>query len=443
MDSMLRYHMAVVTPDKRLKRAIKRVTAATASNATFVKELAEVPEDPPVDMAILDARESTPTEKQLEQLSENVSIAYILDEENLISTVDMLTDSRVSSLLCHNDTFDDDEFIASVTKALRGDVFGLQKYFPWGVTTYSMVISSYQEKTEAISIIYDYAREAGLRGPVRDRIQLVSDELMMNALYHAPVDEDGQEMFRHVSRKDLAKLAKVPAIEVQYGCSGRYFGLSIRDSGGSLTREKTLQYLMRAKNATAQIETKETGAGLGLISVLRSVSKLIFNLEPGHSTEVIALFDMNLFGQGKVGAHSLGIFLANNNEQEHESNDDLDAVGSSAARTPVPVSRWATVALMLALIAVALGVSSVLRDSRSSDETAQVAPRTISVTPTPADAAIRLNGVPLQAGEPVPIPARADTYDVSVTKTGYRPWTKKLTSTDVQGAVQLFVHLQR
>lgn len=440
METMLRYHMAVVTPDKGLKRAIKRVTTATASTAQFSKDLASLSTDEHINFAIVDARTKQPTKKDMSVVPEDAAIAYILEEDNLIQIVDMLADKRVSSLLCHDDAFDDDEFIASATKALRRDIFGLQKYFPWGVTTYSMVLRNYEEKTRAIEIIMDYARQAGLRGPVRDRIQLVSDELMMNALYHAPVNDKGEEKYAEVSRKELTKM-EVDPVEVHYGCSGRYFGLSIRDLGGSLTREKALQYLMRAKNATSQIETKTTGAGLGLISVLRSVSKLIFNLDPGHATEVIALFDMNLFAKGKVGARSLHVFLAEEQksgtleEVEHQSEEAL------AGRRGNP---WPFIALLLGLVAVALGLAYATRTSdKPVSAVAQSVPAQVTVTPIPTDASITINGTAVQPSTEFPLPDGAENIEIVVSKPGFRTWTRQLKRSDVHGTVQLHVALDR
>lgn len=440
METMLRYHMAVVTPDKRLKRAIKRVTTATASTATFAPDFAQLATDERVDMAIVDARSQRPANKELSVVPNDASIAYILDEENLIQIVDMLADERVSSLLCHDDAFDDDEFIASATKALRRDIFGLQKYFPWGVTTYSMVIHNYEQKTRAIEIIMDYARQAGLRGPVRDRVQLVSDELMMNGLYHAPVDEDGNELYRNVSRKELTKLEQVSPIEVHYGCSGRYFGLSVRDGGGSLTREKALEYLIRAKNATAQIETKAAGAGLGLISVLRSVSKLIFNLDPGHSTEVIALFDMNQFARGKVGARSLHVFMADEDSPQELFDEGAEAVIDGGSES----NPWPLIALLLGLLAVAMGITYFLSDQRKTPAAAQVSEAdSVIIIPTPADALITVGGSPHESGVEIPIPEGVDSLEVVVSKPGYQTWKRRVTRSRGPGVTRLHVELAR
>ncbi len=355
---MLRYHMAVVTRDNALKREVKRVTTATGSTATFVRESKEIEtgEDAkPLHLAIFDARKNNPDKTFLNKVPKDGRIMYVLDGESLIDKVTLFKDNRCTSLLCHDARFDEDEFISSATKALRGDVFGLQKYFPWGVTTFSMVVKNSKEKGKAIEIMMRYAQLAGVRGPVRDRIQLVCDELMMNALYHAPTDEDGKEKYRDKSPKELAQMDHVNTIQVQYGCSGRYFGVSVRDGGGSLTRKRTLEYLTRAKSGH-HIEDKTTGAGLGLVSVLNSVSKLVFNLQPEYSTEVIGLFDMELFAKGKVGARSLHIFEAAETESAEEEDDYEDDDYGSSGQAKV----WAFAAF-LAGVVVAMGVAFAMK----------------------------------------------------------------------------------
>lgn len=355
---MLRHHMTVLTKDNRLKREVQRITAATASTADF-GDLTVLDSGKRPDVVIVDARtEPVPTTLK-SRAPDGCPIIFIVDEEKMIENLPQFADARVCSIMGYGARFDDDEFIASATKALRGNVFGLNKYFPWGVTTYSLVVRNYQQKNQAIDVLMRYATLAGIRGQVRDRIQTVADELMMNALYHAPVDKDGNEKYAGIPIKELAQLAEVSPIEVQYGSSGRYFGVSVRDGGGSLSRQRAMQYLGRAKGGTADIETKVGGAGLGLLSVLRSVSKLVFNLDPGQSTEVIGLFDMELFAKGKVGARSVHVFTARGTPEVDVAADDDDTQVSKGARNDnaeVPSVRpgrsgmWILAAILLSVV---------------------------------------------------------------------------------------------
>lgn len=458
-DQMLRYHLTVVTNDKRLRRDIKRVTAATNSTAEFLEEAAKLESVEKPDLVIFDAREQAPPSKSLAAVPRSAAISYIVQGDSLFERISLLRDERVESILAHDDRLDDDEFIASATKTLGHDLFGLHKYFPWGTTTFSMRVNNYEEKTEAISIIMQYAEAAGMRGPVRERIQLACDELMMNALYHAPVDEQGRERYRDKSRKELTKLSDVSPTQVQYGCSGRYFGVSVRDAFGSLNRSKILDYLTRiSQGVSATIETKTTGAGLGIISVAQSVSKLIYNIIPGVSTEVIALFDTDLMSRGKVGARSVHLFITTSSTAAASDNDGVKAIvdgpkalsnGARAADDDVgnvgrdralPAPRtasslpWLVVAVLLS-VATAMGIAYLFtRHAPAPDAT------TLAIVTEPADATIRVNGAPIDSEEEVPLP-EANAYELSVEKEGHRTWRKTFSYDEMRGNLRLYVHL--
>ncbi len=444
---MLRYHMMVVTPDKALRRSVKRLTTATGASAQFVDTEQEISPAKTIDLAIFDARSRDPSQEFANRLFPHTRILYILDERNLAQRIHLFSNPQATSLLCHGKQFDDDEFISSATKALRGDVFGLQKYFPWGVTTFTMLVKNYQEKLKAIEIMMSYAQTAGVRGPVRDRIQLVADELLMNALYHAPVDVNGDELHANQTPKELAQLGNVSPIEVQYGCSGRYFGVSVRDGFGSLTKEKSLNYLMRATNVDSQIESKQGGAGLGLISVLKSVSKLVFNLDPGYSSEVIGLFDMQVEPGGRSGARSLHIFTATR------------AVATSAATVsagpdpalPVPAAApakasqnvWTLIAVLCVAVA-ALGTAFLIKKKQTSTAPAQ----TLQIIAEPDDAAIVVNGSAIESGSIFTIaspnqdaPATDGALVIKVSKSGFEDWTRTLTTSSLATPATIYVDL--
>ena len=433
---MLQYHMVMMTRDTALKRAVKRLTTATGATADFSADVTGLDPTRKPNLAIYDARRGEPDKRFLKKIPSDARILYILDGDSLIRKLGLLQDERVTSLFCHDARFDDDEFISSATKALRGEVFGLQKYFPWGVTTFTMKVKSYEDKTKAIDILMRYAKLAGVRGPVRDRIQLVCDELMMNALYHAPVDEDGNELYAGRAVKELAHLPEVAPIQVQYGCSGRYFGVSVTDGGGSLTRKRALEYLTRAMGEI-QIEDKATGAGLGLVSVMRSVSKLILNLEPGTATEVIGLFDMELFAKGKIGARSLHIFTNEPRAADDESPTET-APRAATGRSGVPAGVMA-LAVLLAMVVTGLGTAYYLKNIASAREEAMAAP-TLRVLPEPADAAVTLNGEPIVAGEAVSIPD-APRVELRIERPGYSPWTFKGAPDDIPASREFHVQL--
>ena len=413
--------MMVVTPDKALKRAVKRLTTATGSSALFVENEREIDPNQPIDLAIFDARKRAPDPSFVPKIPAKGHILYIIQPGSIADRIGLFEAPQSTSLFCYNDQFDDDEFIASATKALRGDVFGLQKYFPWGVTTFTMLVKSHEEKGMAIDIMMRYAKTAGVRGPVRDRVQLVVDELMMNALYHAPTDEHGNERNKGKTPGELSK-GDVDPIEVQYGCSGKYFGVSVRDGFGSLSRDKALDYFKRVGNDVAHIEDKKSGAGLGLVSVLRSVSKLVLNLEPGYSTEAIGLFDMEVQGRGMAGARSLHLFTA--------APPDPELAGPAPARparAPANLRLWAFAAF-LAMIVTGLASAYYLRSTDTvagAEPQADVEP-SLTLLVTPEDATVTLNGYERVAGTPWSFDESFESITIEVSKEGFEPWSKTL-----------------
>jgi hypothetical protein len=437
---MLRYHMTVITRDGALKRSIKRLTTATGATADFSADGAQVSSTRPINLAIFDARYDLPDSRFLSQIPRGARVLYIVSGEDLVHRISLFEDERVTSLFCHDERFDDDEFISSATKALRGEIFGLQKYFPWGVTTFTMLVKNHEEKGRAIEIMMRYAQLAGVRGPVRDRIQLVADELMMNALYHAPTDDQGQERYRGMTPKQLAQLADVSPIQVQYGCSGRYFGVAVRDGGGSLTRVRALEYLARARTG-AQMEEKESGAGLGLVSVLHSVSKLVFNLAPSYSTEVIGLLDMELFAHGKVGARSVHLFTAAASTEVAEQEAE-EAPPAERLRSRGRAGGWLAAAVLGAAVAVAGTTYYLQRDGTALATSAEpvgegARARTVTVHAEPEGAQITIGGKP--AGSGVPVQVSNSTVEIRVTYPGYRTWTRTLTATSEVGAERIYV----
>ncbi len=435
---MFRYHMVVVTADKDVKRAVRRLTTAAGASAVFVQHEQEFAWDTPIDLVVFDARVLDPDPGFIQRLPSDAHLLYIVEAGELGRKMHLFTNTQTTSLFCYNDQFDDDEFISAATKALRGDVFGLQKYFPWGVTSFTVLVRSYEDKTKAIDIIMSYAQMAGVRAPVRDRMQLVADELMMNALYHAPTDAHGNERYAGYTQKQLAQVPEVDPIEVQYGCSGSYFGISVRDGFGSLSRAKALDYLRRAGTEDARIETKAEGAGLGLINVVQSVSKLIFNLDPGHSTEAIGLFDMQLQSRGIVGARSLHIFTS-----AQFVNNDV-AIPPSPHTPQASQRSWILVAA-LAAIALALGVGLAMK-SRSPTSAAKTMPPTldaksVTVHCTPADAKIEINGNAIRSGAPAAMPEGLASITIEVGKKGFDSWSKTIPESALTEQSTFYVEL--
>jgi hypothetical protein len=229
----------------------------------------------------------------LARLPEGARVVPVLHASQLDWMIKLLEDKRIASVLVAEEL--GGQMISSVvSKLLYADLFGLEKVMPWGVRIYSMLVGDYQEKSLAIATIGDFAQAMGVRRKYREQIDQCIDEMLMNALYDAPVDETGKPLFADVSVKERVALRLAEKAVVQYACDGDRFAVSVRDSFGSLSKETVLAYLDKCLHATGadQIDRKAGGAGLGLYLIANSATEVYFHVFEGAATEVMCCFDL-------------------------------------------------------------------------------------------------------------------------------------------------------
>src|SRR5688572_11381533 len=110
---MLRYHMAVLTKDTALKRAVRRLTTSTGATADFAAEPSALTNESPVNLYVLDVRGRDPDRGWLASCSPDARFIYIIDGDSVTDRINLLEDPRATSLFALDDRFDDSEFIAS------------------------------------------------------------------------------------------------------------------------------------------------------------------------------------------------------------------------------------------------------------------------------------------------------------------------------------------
>jgi hypothetical protein len=152
---------------------------------------------------------------------------------------------------------------------------------------------------------------------------------------------------------------------------------------------------------------------------MHSVSKLVFNTDAGHSTEVVALFDMELAAEGKLGARALHFFAASPQPERRDIMPGRRA-GDVATRSQEAVPRqgqgiwWAALAAAVVL-SVAATKFYVDRQSAAGPD------QTLVVYTDPEDASATLDGEAIPKGEPVHLSTQSPT--LTVEKTGFRAKT--------------------
>jgi hypothetical protein len=271
-------------------RAYSRVLASVGSIASVAPTLEAIDRD--VDLILARLGEDPRLLELLSSPGGRARAMVALPKTDPIAMVRLL--GKGASAVVVEEYLDPQLLSYMASKFLFGDVFGVSKLLPWGVRVHSELIRTHEERSQALVAVSQLAKSLGLRSTHLEPIEAVLDELIMNALYNAPVDGEGQQVLTDVAPKDRKNLRVENPVLLQVGCDSTRFVLGVRDSFGSLRAETIQGYLERGFESKGPIERKTSGAGLGLYLVASNLSDLVFNLLPGTATEVVGVFDLKM-----------------------------------------------------------------------------------------------------------------------------------------------------
>ncbi|HUH04680.1 MAG TPA: hypothetical protein VML75_21940 [Kofleriaceae bacterium] len=200
----------------------------------------------------------------------------------------------LANLLAHDREISPRELIVTLQKILRHDIFGLDKYFGWGVESFGQRIRSSRDTRDAVDEATGFASGLDIHPRLVENLATVVHELLTNALYNAPVDGAGAPRFMHLPRTTEVTLEPAEEVILTVCCDGQHLGVSVSDSFGAMTRDQSLDYLVKCmkREATQEPRPSKGGAGLGLYMTFDSLNHLVLNIRPTERTEVIGLIDI-------------------------------------------------------------------------------------------------------------------------------------------------------
>ncbi len=228
--------------------------------------------------------------------------------------IELFSHNVLTNLVAKNEDFGADELIAPVRKIIHNDIFGLDKYLTWGVQTFKYVLNGSEDRHQPLKDVRDCLDRLGANRRLSGLAQTVADELITNAVYNAPADEQGRPKYASRSRTEPVNLLPDEAVEVSFATDGKLFGICVADPFGRLESHTVRQYLRKCfMQGENQIDSKQGGAGLGLYYIFQSLNHFIINVAPGARTELIGLLDISgTFRDFALQAKSLHLFLHRN-----------------------------------------------------------------------------------------------------------------------------------
>ena len=175
-----------------------------------------------------------------------------------------------------------------------GSPLGAHPYLIQGFSTTEAVVQSSDDKERALDAVMELAAALELSDEKKRRIEVATEELLLNAIYDAPRDAGGTAIHAGLDRRTPVQLAPNQQVKLHYGCDGRNFVVSVADRFGALERGNIQRSLTKLlEPAGPRPASGTSGAGLGLMLTYGAANQLVVHCIPQRFTEVTAVMHVS------------------------------------------------------------------------------------------------------------------------------------------------------
>jgi len=168
----------------------------------------------------------------------------------------------------------------------------------WGASMFKWRPRSTEDRDRVVAEVGDWMRTLSLAPRQVERITEVTYELVMNAMYDAPVDAQGRPRYAFDRQKPI-QLSEIEAPAVRLGSDGLLLVVEVTDPFGLLSRSHVMRCLLRGRRAaeTAEgevVDASHGGAGLGLFKVYSSSAAMLTEVHHKQLTRVLSVHDLDV-----------------------------------------------------------------------------------------------------------------------------------------------------
>jgi hypothetical protein len=186
------------------------------------------------------------------------------------------------------------ELLATVRRIIyKYNLRGLTPFLGWSARIHEVYIPGTKDLHKIVDWIPSFCEALGAPPKVRESFAELGHELLMNAMYDAPVDSNGKHIYAQDRKQDIVlKEDQYPLFSI--GTNGDLLGITVKDPFGGLKRKHVFSGIERALTQKGQMDTEGGGAGLGMLYIYNHGFSSFFTVKPGISTEVTVLYDLTL-----------------------------------------------------------------------------------------------------------------------------------------------------
>ena len=182
-------------------------------------------------------------------------------------------------------------------------------YLDWGHAGFEERVQSTEHRDALVARVESYVASMGMPKRVSESLGELAHELLMNAMFDAPIDEQGKPKYAN-DRKASLVLPETEQPHFRVAADGTRVAVQVTDRFGRLRRNHIFNGLARGLDG-GEIDTSHGGAGLGMVVCHNSTVAMFYDVIPEQKTEVTGIFDMDLnLREFRTRARSLHFFQA-------------------------------------------------------------------------------------------------------------------------------------
>ena len=289
----------ICSADEDLSRAAQKALERCGSRVVCAQDQQEASDA--LDMGglslvIIDVSSLGGAIELLERTQTSVLTIALTDGDDLQVLAALVCQVGIAHVIARPDSSQDGlvELLITANKLLSDDLFGLDKYLRGDQADLrAATLRCASDRDSQLHELAEYLRENKAPRNAIATITNAADEMLTNAMYNAPVDQDGRPRYAATNRRSKIALEPSEFVELRYGIRKGVFGMSVSDAFGKLRLDHLSKSILRCTTADNPIEQKAGGAGLGLFMLAQTAHQFIVNVSPDERTEVIAMWSLD------------------------------------------------------------------------------------------------------------------------------------------------------
>jgi hypothetical protein len=288
-------HVVILERNKLVARKVARLFMATGASTVTVDEPAGVPSV--IDGANVFCADTFDGDLVAEQVRARPGLRGVLwTAEPMRRSLRYLVETTAIDHVLGRRNFEvppRGAELLMVARRLQGVVTPpLAAYLDWGYTTAEIEVRTTADRDLAAARIQEFVGSLQVPKRIGEMFAELGHELIMNAMYDAPVDRYGRPKYA-ADRKAEIVLDDHERPTLRIATDGARLALQIRDPFGRLERRHVFEGLARGL-AGGEMDRSHGGAGLGMLVCHNASTAMFFDVAANRYTEVTALFELDV-----------------------------------------------------------------------------------------------------------------------------------------------------